>query len=556
MWDRGSGALWVMQKGMVRKYEFANPSQVQEMKIEPGDLLNIPAHLQEPMKKAFDVPGAPVQKQMPEKPTGASAPQMPKLPDDAYTRPGVHGQKFREEDAKRPGGELMGAVLEPSKPEDRAKEPLVPGVRTASNAQWRIGGTARVGLVVRNRSNGDVKFSYTGRLDNGLSIVAVDEAGKEHGAVIAQFDGLLTFQQMLLPEAHVATIKEFTLRFDAEKRDVSEPFVEAFHLPPGQYKLRCKWNDAHPDVAHEGEWAGELVNEDLEFTLAAPAVPAAEKPKGAAAVKLTSDALLGFWRGERKGERMVLSFHRPPVETDAQLDIYFGEATIGAPASFSIAPDGKSVALMMHSANGRVPFGTLHPGEAGTLRFESDDEKNKLPGGVVFTREREEPRQKEPRELFDMWKITANADGTITGTFIGALATEVRAYLKANPNPDSGMKLPKMLPRFVTTRDWTEAEAIKLLDDVAYYSTAPIAARVAKAKLPSDALWPTKVEFQGCPVKIEKWSEAKDGLRIGMRVVDGEWRVGGEVNVGMWLHNAGTKDLTLKANPQRSDVGV
>jgi hypothetical protein len=71
---------------------------------------------------------------------------------------------------------------------------------------------------------------------------------------------------MLLPEAHVATIKEFTLRFDAEKRDVSEPFVEAFHLPPGQYKLRCKWNDAHPDVAHEGEWAGELVNETLKCT--------------------------------------------------------------------------------------------------------------------------------------------------------------------------------------------------------------------------------------------------------------------------------------------------
>ena len=48
--------------------------------------------------------------------------------------------------------------------------------------------------------------------------------------------------------------------------------------------------------------------------------------------------------------------------------------------------------------------------------------------------------------------------------------------MKANPHLDSGMKLPKLLPRFVTSRDWTAAEAIKLLDDVAYYATAPIEA--------------------------------------------------------------------------------
>ncbi len=237
VWDRGSGALWVMQKGMVRKYEFANPSQVQEMKIEPGNILNIPAHLQEPMKKAFDVPGAP--KQMPVKPATAGTPQLPKLSDDAYAKPGVHSQKFREEDAKRPGGELMGAVLEPSKPEDRDKEPLVLGVRTASDAQWRIGGTAKVGLVVRNRSASDVKFAYTLRCDNLLTVEAVDEVGKLHQADWGH-DGLLVFQRMSLPAAHVAAIAEFTLRFDSEKRDVSKTHVRAFHLPPGKYKLRFK----------------------------------------------------------------------------------------------------------------------------------------------------------------------------------------------------------------------------------------------------------------------------------------------------------------------------
>ena len=93
-----------------------------------------------------------------------------------------------------------------------------------------------------------------------------------------------------------------------------------------------------------------------------------------------------------------------------------------------------------------------------------------------------EPRQAEARALFEMWKTTANSDGTIPGPFIGQLAAEVRAYVKAKPNYDSAAKLPKLLPRFVTSRDWTQAEAIKLLDDVAYYSIEPIKARVTKAK--------------------------------------------------------------------------
>ena len=66
--------------------------------------------------------------------------------------------------------------------------------------------------------------------------------------------------------------------------------------------------------------------------------PATEKPKGAA-VKLTPDSLLGFWRGKMDDKALMLSFHRPPVETDVQLDTYFGEATIGALDSFTIAPD-------------------------------------------------------------------------------------------------------------------------------------------------------------------------------------------------------------------------
>ena len=74
--------------------------------------------------------------------------------------------------------------------------------------------------------------------------------------------------------------------------------------------------------------------------------------------------------------------------------------------------------------------------------------------------------------------------------------------------------------------------------------------------VPSDALWESKVRFEIIPVKIAEWSAEKNGLRIGMRVVGGEWSVGGKVRIEMWLHNAGAKDVSFNANPGRADVGL
>jgi hypothetical protein len=216
-----------------------------------------------------------------EKPTATATPKLSELPDEAYTTTGIHCQKFREEDAKRLGGELMDNVLEWT----RGEGPLVLGMRVASDAKWNIGGQAKVELVVRNASGSDVKFPQTPRADNGLSVVAIDKDGKEHRAEIAQFDSWLVLNHLLLPRSHVVMVKSFTLRFDPEKRGVSKYGVAAFHLPPGDYTLRCKWSDARPEVVHEGEWTGELVSVEHKFNLAAAVAtpPASETSKTPAA---------------------------------------------------------------------------------------------------------------------------------------------------------------------------------------------------------------------------------------------------------------------------------
>jgi BlaR1 peptidase M56/Protein of unknown function (DUF1549)/WD40-like Beta Propeller Repeat len=75
VWERGAGVLWVMQKGLVRKYDFTNPAQVKETRCDPGRIVDVPEQLRDSLRKVFDAPGAPVQPLESQKPKeGAKLP--------------------------------------------------------------------------------------------------------------------------------------------------------------------------------------------------------------------------------------------------------------------------------------------------------------------------------------------------------------------------------------------------------------------------------------------------------------------------------------------------
>jgi beta-lactamase regulating signal transducer with metallopeptidase domain len=308
----GEGFFYLLTKGAVRKIDYTNPREVADT---PAN--DLPAEFRDEVKRQLDIAGVSAEAQVeifevpappaalldsktsasaPAKPTGAGAAKLVKLPDEDYTKTGVHCQKFLKEDAKRPDGRLMGRILDPKKLVDG---PLVLGLRVANDANWRIGSETRVELVVRNQSQEDVKFAQTLQSDIGLSVVAIDEDGKEYPAKIAPSDsGLLVFNRLLLPKnGYVTMVKSFSIRFDAEERFDSGLNVAAFHLPPGDYTLRCQWNDALPDVAHEGEWTGELVNEELEFTLAEAVTP----PPTSEAAKTKEEEPITAWGKEVGG---------------------------------------------------------------------------------------------------------------------------------------------------------------------------------------------------------------------------------------------------------------
>lgn len=63
VWQRGSNELWIMQKGIVRKYDFQNPDEVKETRFAPGTIDDVPEAFRPPFRVLFQVPGAPAQQQ-------------------------------------------------------------------------------------------------------------------------------------------------------------------------------------------------------------------------------------------------------------------------------------------------------------------------------------------------------------------------------------------------------------------------------------------------------------------------------------------------------------
>src|SRR5262249_3922806 len=67
-WEPGCTVLGGRQNGLVRKVDFADPTDVTETRFEEGGIVTVPEPVRDALRKALDVPGAPVQQQESQKP--------------------------------------------------------------------------------------------------------------------------------------------------------------------------------------------------------------------------------------------------------------------------------------------------------------------------------------------------------------------------------------------------------------------------------------------------------------------------------------------------------
>ena len=78
---------------------------------------------------------------------------------------------------------------------------------------------------------------------------------------------------------------------------------------------------------------------------------------------------------------------------------------------------------------------------------------------------------------------------------------------------------------------------------------------VVVAKLPDSEYVKTGVPLSEVKGMISQWGDDHDELRMGMRIVGGGWRIGGEVKVELWVCNPSQKDVRFQTTT-RADVGL
>jgi hypothetical protein len=242
------------------------------------------------------------------------------------------------------------------------------------------GAVVDLNVVVQNVSDAPVKLRGGSPLAH-VNLKAVRRDGTEAELVPSIVDVLSTIDEFTLQPREVAVMSLMSVgigKHDANAKSAHGRSI-GYWLPDERAVTGFKSQLTFTSES-SSSWSGSL---------------AAETPKGTAA-KLTQDGLIGTWRGTVNEKKLMLSFHRPPVEKDVQLDIYFGEATIGTLAGFTIAADGGSAEVVQHSAGGDMKFGTLIPDVAGKLKLELYG-RQKGQQEVFLTRDVEAPVSNETK---------------------------------------------------------------------------------------------------------------------------------------------------------------
>ena len=177
------------------------------------------------------------------------------------------------------------------------------------------------------------------------------------------------------------------------------------------------------------------------------------------------------------------------------------------------------------------------------LRADDDDEKSNSPHAIDL-----EPEHDESQALFKQWQANARTDGKIPGALIGRLGEEVNYFISLNKDVQAGQdfaaEFEALLPRLEASRDWTHADAVTLLDDIAAISSGPVTNTISKAA--EDTIR----SGQPLPAELETaaWGHpAQNGLRVAWHLEPQamEYPLGSSLKSRILVHNSGEEPVVF-----------
>ena len=558
-WDRGSGVLWVTQKGLTRKYDFTDPADVKESRAEPD-----------------------------------SSPDIPSFRDWAKDLPAV--LEFPSDSPPNGPESTAGTKLEPGMEANFKWGATVNGLRAALSLRRTLDEPDDLYVVIQNVSDAPIHLDSAVADSRRLWIRL---KGVTQMALSAKKPGLV---DVMLQPREVAFVRVFSPESTGSEGRAFTAIIAESALKDQNWTMTVEFA---VEQAPTGSWQGKLRTADTSgFEAAAKTtlkpsgkpVEKADAPQTQpqSGTKLEPDREDKLQWGEPvNGLRAALI--RPPAlgrpESTQTKDFQFviqnvSKAPIRLVAD-ATAPNPRQLTLMSRK-HGWVQSRTrveepsdvdvlLRPGEVAILDllpsaghqgssisrnldlvFFGDMTIEKAPPGAwtgtLLTAEMHAafaahgllPTHKDAREVFKIWNQGARLNRTIPGALIGLLADSVTVFTKSNPTWKTTPQLLQLLPRLDATRDWEPHDVVTLLDEVAAIQASPVSALLENEL--------TKVMRRGKPLPKElasaPWGEAQpNGLRLAWLLEPQmpEVGIGTALKSRILIHNAGKGTVVFRA---------
>lgn len=160
-----------------------------------------------------------------------------------------------------------------------------------------------------------------------------------------------------------------------------------------------------------------------------------------------------------------------------------------------------------------------------------------------------QPKGKEAQSLFKKWQNGSRANGDIPGGALRPLVRVMTNFVKNNPTHEGAPKFAELLKRIETARDWPQAAAVTLLDEVpAIYPPLPEWVEGEnRFKLGGDVIAgkPLPEELKNAP-----WGEADpNGLRVAWLLEPRalKYRLNTPLKSRLLFHNSGKNAVVFRA---------
>ncbi|HUF60522.1 MAG TPA: M56 family metallopeptidase [Verrucomicrobiales bacterium] len=559
VWERGAGVLWIMEKEIVRSYDFSNPPQVQEVRYEPGSISNVPAHLHGALRRVFrgagghSNPGKAMYLDLDlEFGNTDYDPREPFDPDELVTlanefKGEPKGSKDRAAIRRlswlisRAGAEKNARFRYLLENAEMKKEESL--ALALAGFDYSVNGNIEgleyiVNELAKARRGSDAQAAVPlGFIDEWDISIA---AHRKHFASGTDGAGGLARRifwaqrQSLFPEQ----FRRFVL--EGQKGFV----VQGPNAEPGQISI-----DTHSPGAEDRMQWGEPVN-GLRGALVRPQAlgktEAGEVFDFNVVVQNVSDSGIRFdttspeqksaYLKVRKDGRTLAAFHHPDV---VPVDIVLAPREAAVLRLFPVRTEGPSitaeaamtfVAELEISATEGAWSGKLVSGETSGAHSAH---------GLM-------PKHKDAQGLFKTWVTAARADGKIPGGVIGQLRESVSQFIEYNPTWETTPQLENMLPRFDAARDWDGVEAAAFLDELAAVQATPISMALDRDyELTIRDGAPLPPSLEDAP-----WGEAHgNGLRLAWLLEPraAAHPLGTPLKSRILIHNAGTQPVVFRS---------